>query len=127
MKIVYDTDTGKILEFFTVGIFADEEGTSMIEWDGEAPQPRDHFKVDNGQVVRKSAGERKTMEDQQQERYIRGKRDNLLNSTVDTLNGPRWSSLVPEKQAEWIQYRKALLNVPQQADQYNVIWPKVPK
>jgi len=45
---------------------------------------------------------------------IRAMRDSILESEVDPVvsNPLRWSSMTPEKQQEWADYRQALLNLP---------------
>tara|TARA_R100001480_G_scaffold25224_2_gene35500 strand:+ start:1093 stop:1548 length:456 start_codon:yes stop_codon:yes gene_type:complete len=60
---------------------------------------------------------------------IRQRRDALLTYDVDPLvtNALRWADLTSEKQAQWTQYRKDLLNVPQQEGApFNVTWPTQP-
>ena len=60
---------------------------------------------------------------------IRETRDNILTGTIDPLvsNPLRWGELTAEKQAEWIAYRRALLDVPQQTGFPNqVVWPTKP-
>jgi hypothetical protein len=59
---------------------------------------------------------------------IRSKRDGQLRRNIDIINGPRWSAMTPEKQSEWMSYRQALLDVPQQEGfPDNVIWPVKPE
>lgn len=58
---------------------------------------------------------------------IRSERDILLTSTVDTLNGPRWSLMDAAQQALWVEYRQALLDIPTQAGfPANITWPEAP-
>ena len=60
---------------------------------------------------------------------IRDKRDYILSTVVDLMvsNPLRWASLSSDKQAEWSNYRTALLNVPQQSGFPNSItWPTEP-
>tara|TARA_R110002050_G_scaffold42443_1_gene102169 strand:- start:176 stop:592 length:417 start_codon:yes stop_codon:yes gene_type:complete len=60
---------------------------------------------------------------------IRGKREYILSTVVDPMvsNPLRWASLSSDKQAEWSNYRTALLNVPQQSGFPNSItWPTEP-
>jgi len=64
-----------------------------------------------------------------QANLIRETRDNILTGTIDPLvsNPLRWGELNAEKQAEWIAYRRALLDVPQQTGfQNQVVWPTKP-
>lgn len=54
-------------------------------------------------------------------------RNKWLRRNVDTINAVRWSTMTPEKQAEWSSYRQALLDVPAQAGfPDNIIWPVKP-
>ena len=59
---------------------------------------------------------------------LRGERDGLLVE-VDAIagNALRWGSLSAEQQNVWAVYRRALLDVPQQAGFPNdVVWPVKP-
>lgn len=56
-------------------------------------------------------------------------RNELLMYVVDPLvtNPLRWADLAPEKQAEWTAYRRALLDITEQAGfPHNVTWPEQP-
>ena len=60
---------------------------------------------------------------------LRLQRDKLLQTLVDPLagNALRWAELSASKQQAWTEYRKALLNIPQQVGFPNsVIWPTQP-
>jgi hypothetical protein len=60
---------------------------------------------------------------------VRSKRNYTLAIVVDPLvsNPLRWSDLTPEQQQAWANYRRALLDVPQQPGfPENVIWPTAP-
>lgn len=55
-------------------------------------------------------------------------RNKYLILYVDIMNGVRWGSLTPEKQSEFIAYRQALLDVPQQSGfPTNINWPIPPE
>lgn len=60
---------------------------------------------------------------------IRSRRNALLTSEVDPLvsNQFRWDDMTAERQQEWKDYRRALLDVPQQ-DGFptDVVWPTRP-
>lgn len=61
---------------------------------------------------------------------VRAARDYRLVREVDPMvNNPlRWADLTEAKQTEWITYRTALLNIPQQAGFPNTItWPTKPE
>lgn len=60
---------------------------------------------------------------------VREKRNALLKSVVDQMasNNLRWAEMTVEQQQAWADYRRALLDVPQQAGfPENVIWPTAP-
>ena len=60
---------------------------------------------------------------------VRAERDFKLVNEVDPLvtNGLRWAELTSEKQAEWTQYRRSLLDITDQAGfPNNVTWPTKP-
>lgn len=54
-------------------------------------------------------------------------RNKWLRRNVDNINAVRWAAMTPEKQAEWVAYRQALLDVPEQPGfPDNIIWPTKP-
>lgn len=60
----------------------------------------------------------------------RAYRDNLLQTEVDPIvtNPLRWAELTLEKQQEWLDYRLALLSVPEQSGfPFHINWPTKPK
>lgn len=60
---------------------------------------------------------------------IRAQRNRILSDTVDPIvsNPLRWADMTPATQQVWADYRRALLDVPQQAGfPNNVIWPTQP-
>lgn len=65
----------------------------------------------------------------QTDALVREKRDAKLASEVDPIAGNtlRWAALSAAKQAEWADYRQALLDVPQQSGfPMSVAWPTKP-
>lgn len=61
---------------------------------------------------------------------VREQRDNILATVVDPLvsNPLRWADLTADQQQAWADYRRALLDVPQQAGfPSNVAWPTQPE
>ena len=59
---------------------------------------------------------------------IRTERNILLSTTVDTMNSIRWETLTDIQKQQWIEYRQALLDVPQQEGfPNNVTWPIKPE
>lgn len=60
---------------------------------------------------------------------VRAKRDRILATVVDPLvsNPLRWADMTPEAQQAWADYRRALLDVPQQVGFPNAVdWPTQP-
>ena len=60
---------------------------------------------------------------------VRAQRDYILATEVDPLvsNPFRWADLTPDQQQEWADYRRALLDVPQQSGfPTAVAWPTRP-
>ena len=58
---------------------------------------------------------------------IREQRNQLLVENVDKFNAVRWAVLTPEQQQQWIDYRQALLDIPEQSGfPFNIIWPNTP-
>jgi hypothetical protein len=60
---------------------------------------------------------------------VRYLRDHLLVREVDPIvtNPLRWAELSPDKQAEWTQYRRDLLDITEQSGfPTNVVWPTKP-
>lgn len=54
-------------------------------------------------------------------------RNQLLVNNVDKFNAVRWAALSSELQQQWVDYRQALLDVPNQPGfPLNVIWPDEP-
>jgi hypothetical protein len=63
------------------------------------------------------------------EDQVRATRDYILTTVVDPLasNILRWNDLTAEQQQAWADYRRALLDVPQQEGfPETVIWPTAP-
>ena len=59
---------------------------------------------------------------------VRATRDSLLAKHVDRFNAIRFESLNGAKQKAWIEYRQALLNVPQQEGfPFDISWPTPPE
>ena len=64
------------------------------------------------------------------EEQVRSIRDSLLMFDFDPVrcNPIRWDALTDEHQTLWLNYRTALLNVPQQSGfPSNVVWPTKPE
>ena len=62
-------------------------------------------------------------------KQIRKQRDSILTTVVDPLvsNPMRWGDLTAEQQQAWADYRRALLDVPQQSGfPTDVAWPTRP-
>lgn len=62
------------------------------------------------------------------EEIERQNRDDYLKLYIDIMNAVRWDSLSQEKKNEFIAYRQALLDVPQQPGfPTNIDWPTPPQ
>jgi hypothetical protein len=62
-------------------------------------------------------------------RQVRRQRDFILATQVDPLisNPLRWGDMTAERQQAWSDYRRALLDIPQQPGFPNdVVWPTAP-
>lgn len=73
---------------------------------------------------------RVTPEPPPKEAMLRAERDSLLSSLVDPVasNLLRWGDLTLIEQQAWANYRRALLDVPQQEGfPQNVVWPVAPE
>lgn len=63
----------------------------------------------------------------EQAHMMRQIRDNLLKETVDRINPMRWQDMTEAQKNTWINYRKALLDLPQQAGYpWNIVLPEQP-
>lgn len=66
--------------------------------------------------------------EQQLENQIRKKRDKALRRVIDNMNAVRWEMLTQQQKDDYIAYRQALLDIPQQSTfPYNVTWPTPPQ
>lgn len=91
-------------------------------WDGH---PLTRWKWDGTTIVKPIDGA-----DEIEAFNVRTKRDALLGKQVDPLvtNPLRWADLTAEKQAEWTQYRRDLLDITEQAGfPHNIVWPIKPE
>lgn len=61
---------------------------------------------------------------EQRASLARRKRNNLLKQSIDSINPLRWESFNEEEKEQWMSYRQALLDIPQQEGfPDNIIWP----
>jgi hypothetical protein len=58
---------------------------------------------------------------------VRTERNSRLASEIDNINPIRWGAMTAAKKDEWRAYRQALLDVPQQADPFDIVWPTKPQ
>lgn len=69
----------------------------------------------------------RNVETANQKLHVRNQRDFKLRSDVDSLNPIRWGELTDDQKVAWAEYRKLLLDVPQQAGfPWSIEWPKQP-
>ncbi len=65
---------------------------------------------------------------EQQQGKMRGRRDKFLVKVVDAMNPVRWATLSEIQKQSWIDYRQALLDVPQQSGfPDDIVWPQKPE
>lgn len=60
---------------------------------------------------------------------IREIRNQLLEETVDKINGVRWASMTQEQQTAWVAYRQALLDITKSGTPtfpFKIVWPDKP-
>lgn len=121
MKVVYQEDTGIIMGHSI-------DVSRLCPYDmcvAEVPNEGLATRLDNsgiyvyrdGTITRRSL----TGDD------IRNERAKLLKK-IDLVGAVYWASVSSSKQAEWIKYRKDLLDIPEQEGfPTAVIWPKKPE
>ena len=64
---------------------------------------------------------------EQRQGKMRGRRDKFLVKVVDAMNPVRWATLSEIQKQSWIDYRQALLDVPQQSGfPDDIVWPEIP-
>lgn len=127
--VVYDKRTGAILrtgrcpdKSFRKQAMSDEE--AVLE--GIADDSR--CVVAEGKIKKKPE-KKKTAADARNElaKDMRGHRDLLLISTVDRINAVWWNKMSDEDKQKWMEYRQALLDVPQQSGfPEEIMWPEHP-
>lgn len=97
--------------------------------------------VEEGEIIEKNPNEwwqtwsyrdmtveERAKKDADIEHNVRIDRDYRLKRTVDLLNPIYWDQISEEKKQEWIAFRKALLDVPQQAGFPRYVeWPDLPE
>lgn len=90
--------------------------------------PKDNEEIlanDIGQIGWIWNGE--TWTDPTKAKLVRRSRDLEIKNTIDTMNPMRWESFTTEQKQAWLDYRQALLDIPQQEGfPDNVIWPTKP-
>ena len=65
---------------------------------------------------------------EQRSELERNRRNKYLLLYVDNINAVRWSAMSAQHQTNLIEYRKQLLDVPQQEGfPLNIIWPTKPE
>jgi hypothetical protein len=68
-----------------------------------------------------------TWTDPTKAKLVRRSRDLEIKNMIDTMNPMRWESFTAEQKQTWLDYRQALLDIPQQEGfPDNVIWPTKP-
>ena len=58
---------------------------------------------------------------------IRLERDRILKQRLDCINSVRWHTMTDSEKTEWVEYRQALLDLPdQEGFPETVTWPMWP-
>lgn len=113
--------------------FIDTNGEYVeLMYDGDAPAgftqvPRreaEWFDLVNGAWVKNQP-----LHDEKAAEGIRAQRSKRLYAVDKVVSNPlRWAELTAEKQTEWAQYRRDLLDITDQAGfPHNVTWPTKPE
>ena len=90
------------------------------------PVPEDATEIQY-QIVEKSQEQIQDFTPEQKESEVRRKRMWYLLTKVDTMNPIIWETLNQEEKQSWIDYRQALLDIPNQPGFPDVIdWPVDP-
>jgi hypothetical protein len=64
----------------------------------------------------------------EKETEIKAKRNRILLETVDRVNGLWWETMTGEEKEAWREYRRALLDIPEQEGYPDtVVWPEMPE
>lgn len=98
---------------------------SVQEWNAAGNAAR----VVDGEIVLGRSPEEKLILDEER---IRAERDFLLKD-CDAVSPMRWNAMTKDEQQAWMNYRQALLDIPQQSgfpwdgDPDKVPWPKEPE
>jgi hypothetical protein len=80
--------------------------------------------IDGKIVLGRTDAEKRT----EKEAEVRTKRDEILLETVDRVNGLWWEAMTGEQKKAWRAYRRALLDIPEQAGYpFEVAWPETPQ
>lgn len=121
---VYDPATGKILSTGTArDIYAQaEDGQAVLEGRSD---PRTQRVVD-GELRMIPKHERNARDRERALRKLRGRRNRLLRESDWRFHMAHWSGLTAEQQAAWLEYRQALLDLPESTDPLDPIWPIAP-
>jgi hypothetical protein len=62
------------------------------------------------------------------EKDKRDLRDKYIRIYIDTINAVRWETFTQQEKDAWVEYRQALLDVPQQEGfPYDINWPSKPE
>ena len=128
MIVRYNTDSGEILGYGTIGFVIPDEvpnNEGYLHWFGVEPSPKYNYIIQDGAVVLKSEDDRATRYDSILARHIRAQRGTLLaQSDYVILPDAPYSDAT---QSAYRTYRQELRDLPAQAGfPNNVTWPAKP-
>lgn len=121
---VYDPATGAIKYTGTARDIEAQavDGLAVIEGRSDPLKQR----VVDGKLRMIPKRERDAMRRERALRKLRGRRDRILREIDWRFGAAHWSTLTPEQQSAWQDYRQALLDLPQNTDPENPVWPTAP-
>lgn len=93
-----------------------------LEWVDGAPVVRDMTEDEVAEIT--------AIREERAPVYAREKRDRLLRTVVDPIvtNPLRWAEMTDAQRQAWSDYRRALLDIPEQAGfPLSIVWPTKPE
>lgn len=93
-----------------------------LEWVDGAPVVRDMTEDEVAEII--------AIREERAPVLAREKRDRLLRTVVDPIvtNPLRWAEMTDAQRQAWSDYRRALLDIPEQAGfPLSIVWPTKPE
>lgn len=113
--------------------FIDTNGEYIeLMYEGEAPAgftPVPKREAEWFDLVEGAWVKNQTLHDERISEFVRSNRGKLLYTVDKVVSNPlRWAELTAEKQTEWTQYRRDLLDITDQSGfPHSVSWPTKPQ